>query len=161
MQSPAIADTQERLLLCLDRSSGSPVWQKAVLTAPLERKNSLNSFASSTPATDGGLVYAAFLDRDTMFVAAYDFGRRRRWVVHPGPFASMHGVCSSPLLYGDTVIRVYFLNDKGVMNVVKPGPRFERVAQDGIGEKCFASPAIGNGQILLRGERHLFCIGSK
>jgi hypothetical protein len=45
----AIPDTQERLLLCLGRSSGSPVWQKAVLTAPLERKNSLNSFVSSTP----------------------------------------------------------------------------------------------------------------
>ena len=55
--------------------------------------------------------------------------------------------------------QVYCLNDKGVMNVVKAGPQFERLAQNEIGEKCFASPAISNGQILLRGDKHLFCIG--
>ncbi len=55
--------------------------------------------------------------------------------------------------------RVYFLNDKGMMNVVKVGPQFERVAQNEIGEKCFASPAISQGHIFLRGEKHLFCIG--
>ena len=54
---------------------------------------------------------------------------------------------------------VYFLNDNGVMNVVKPGPRFERVAQNEIGEKMFASPAISGGKIFLRGDKHLFCIG--
>jgi len=55
--------------------------------------------------------------------------------------------------------RVYFLNDKGVMNVVKVGPRFVCIAQNELGEKCFASPAISQGQIFLRGDRHLFCIG--
>jgi hypothetical protein len=53
---------------------------------------------------------------------------------------------------------VFFLNDKGVMNIVKPGPVFERVAQNALGEKCFASPAISEGQIFLRGENHLYCI---
>ena len=53
----------------------------------------------------------------------------------------------------------YFLNDKGTMNVVKVGPGLQRVAQNEIGEKCFASPAISHGQIFLRGETHLFCIG--
>ncbi len=56
--------------------------------------------------------------------------------------------------------RVYFLNDKGVMNVVKVGPQFERVAQNDIGEKCFASPALSQGRIFLRGDKHLFCIGN-
>jgi hypothetical protein len=56
--------------------------------------------------------------------------------------------------------RIYFLNDKGVMNVVKAGPEFDRLAQNDIGEKCFASPAISQGQLFLRGERHLFCIGA-
>jgi outer membrane protein assembly factor BamB len=54
---------------------------------------------------------------------------------------------------------VYFLNDNGVMNVVKPGPPFERMAQNEIGEKTFASPAISDGQLFIRGEKHLFCIG--
>jgi outer membrane protein assembly factor BamB len=45
------------------------------------------------------------------------------------------------------------------MNVIQPGPAFVRLAQNEIGEKCFASPAISHGQILLRGDRHLFCVG--
>ena len=57
--------------------------------------------------------------------------------------------------------RIYFLNDNGVMNVLKAGPRFARLAQNELGEKCFASPAISHGQLLLRGEKHLFCIGAK
>jgi hypothetical protein len=54
---------------------------------------------------------------------------------------------------------VYFLNDQGVMNVVKPGPTFSLVARNEIGEKTFASPAISAGRIYLRGENHLFAIG--
>lgn len=44
------------------------------------------------------------------------------------------------------------------MNVVTAGPEFIRVARNAIGEKCFASPAISQGQLFLRGEHHLFCI---
>ncbi|HYG35319.1 MAG TPA: hypothetical protein VEC99_11070 [Clostridia bacterium] len=40
------------------------------------------------------------------------------------------------------------------------GPEFNRLAQNEIGQKCFASPAISHGQIFLRGEKHLFRIGS-
>src|SRR5207253_2857838 len=54
---------------------------------------------------------------------------------------------------------VYFLNDNGVMNIIRPGPEFERVARNELGEKCFASPAISRGQMFLRSENHLFCIG--
>lgn len=329
------AATEERLLLCIDRETGKILWQTKVLAAPLERKHNLNSYASSTPATDGQFVYVAFLDRDQMFAAAYDFKGHQRWAVHPGPFSSMHGFCSSPILYRNKVIlngdhdgdsylvaldradghtvwktprqnhtrsycapliremaggtqmvlsgdkcvasydpqngslrwiidgpteqfvaspvysektglvyitggfpahhilairtdgagnvtqthvawrttrgaayvpspiiegdyflvvsdsgvahcfdakdgelawaerlgeqhaslvsaegRVYFLNDQGAMNVIQPGPEFARLAQNEIGEKCFASPAISQGQIFLRAEKHLFCIGS-
>jgi hypothetical protein len=55
--------------------------------------------------------------------------------------------------------RVYFLNDKGTMTVVKVAAEFTRLAQNEIGEKCFASPAISQGQIIMRGEKSLFCVG--
>jgi len=330
----ALADTQERLLLCLDRKTGELLWKQKVLSAPFEQKHELNSFASSTPATDGERIYVSFLDRDHMFAAAYDFQGKELWNNRPGPFSSMHGFCSSPLIYRDKVIlngdhdgdsylvalsrtdgrmiwktarenhtrsycapliremagrqqmvlsgdkcvasydpeegerrwvidgpteqfvaspvysektglvyitggfpahhilairpngtgnvtgthivwrttkgaayvpspiiagdyflvvsdsgvaycfeaangnvawterlgvehaslvsaegRVYFLNDRGVMNVVKPGPQFVRLAENDLGESFFASPAISRGQIFLRGEKHLFCIG--
>src|ERR1043166_8635068 len=100
----AVTESQTRLLLCLERRSGKILWRRTVLASPLEAKHTLNSFASSTPATDGELVYAAFLDRDRMFVVAYDFSGELRWVVHPGPFFSHHGFCSSPVLYRNLVI---------------------------------------------------------
>ena len=56
---------------------------------------------------------------------------------------------------------VYFVSDAGVTRIVRPGPEFELVAENPIGERCYASPAISGGQILLRGERHLFCIGTR
>jgi hypothetical protein len=55
---------------------------------------------------------------------------------------------------------VYFLNDDGVMNVVKAGPAYEPIARNELGEKTYASPALSGGQIFLRGFRNLYCIGS-
>lgn len=332
----ADTDEQKRLLLSLEASTGTILWKRTVLSSPLEHKNSLNSYASSTPAADGTSVFVAFLDRDQMFVAAYGFEGNRQWEVRPGPFSSIHGFCSSSLLFKDKVIlngdhdgdsylvalsrtdghtvwktarqnhtrsycvplireiagrmqmvlvgdkcvasydpetgkqywviqgpteqfvaspvyhepsglvlitggfpehhilairpdgngdvtdthiawrttegaayvpspiierdyflivsdggvahcfeaksgkliwkqrlgeehaslvsaegHVYFLNDKGTMNVVKVGTEFVRLAQNDIGEKCFASPAISDGRIFLRSEKHLWCIGSR
>ncbi len=99
-----LEDSQERILLRFDRSSGRLLWQQVVLTSPLEEKHQLNSFASSTPATDGRRVYVTFLDRHEMVVAAYEFSGRRAWLVRPGAFSSKHGYCSCPVLFEDKVI---------------------------------------------------------
>jgi outer membrane protein assembly factor BamB len=56
---------------------------------------------------------------------------------------------------------VYFLSDAGVSTLVKPGPDFTVVARNEIGEHCFASPALSDGQIFIRGDQHLFCIQKK
>src|SRR5262249_30900456 len=100
----AAPENEERLLLCLSLQTGEILWRTAVLSAPMEHKHSLNSFASSTPATDGELVFTAFLDKDKMFVAAYDFRGKQRWAARPGDFASMHGFCTSPILHRDKVL---------------------------------------------------------
>jgi len=104
----------ERVLICLDRISGKPLWQRTVITAPLEKKHRLNSFASGTPVADGELGYLTFLDPDfaapaevtpgDMVVAAYDFAGNQRWLVRPGRFASRHGYCTSPVLFKDKLI---------------------------------------------------------
>lgn len=95
---------QRRLLLCLDRRDGKLLWERTVLTSPLERKHKLNSFASATPATDGTRVYVAFLQYPDMVVACYDFDGNEVWKCSPGKFYSAHGFCSSPVLYKDLVI---------------------------------------------------------
>ena len=53
----------------------------------------------------------------------------------------------------------FFISDNGEVNVIKPGPKFERVAQYQLGESCYASPAISDGQVFVRGFQHLFCFG--
>ena len=56
---------------------------------------------------------------------------------------------------------VYFLNDEGVMNVVRASSEFTPIAKNELGERTFASPAISKGQLFLRSEQHLFCIGNR
>lgn len=94
----------KRVLLRVDRDSGSVRWQRTVLVAPLEPIHRLNSYASSTPATDGERVYVAFLDRAEMVVVAFDFAGNRVWESRPGPFASKHGFCTCPVIHRDVVI---------------------------------------------------------
>jgi outer membrane protein assembly factor BamB len=53
---------------------------------------------------------------------------------------------------------VYFINDDGEINVIKPGPTYQRVAKYTLGESCYASPAISGGRVFLRGSEHIFCI---
>jgi outer membrane protein assembly factor BamB len=63
---------------------------------------------------------------------------------------------SSPVLANGLV---YMPNDEGVITVIKPGPVFSSVSKNSIGEKMYASPAISDGKIYIRGFQHLFCIG--
>lgn len=100
----ALPDTEERVLLCYDAASGRRLWQSTVLTSPLERVHALNSHASSTPATDGGRVFTAFLDVREAVVSAHDLEGRQVWQLRVGPFSSMHGFCSSPVVFEDLVI---------------------------------------------------------
>lgn len=330
----ALSDKEDRVLLCLDRKTGKILWQQTILHASLEQKHQENSFASSTPVTDGEKIYIGALDGEDVVVAAYDFSGNRIWQSRPGTFSSPHGYGSSPVLFQDKVIinadskgdaflaalsrtdgktiwkvpqenhflsystplireaagraqmfhcgdkgvaahdpndgsrlwfvdgpsdefvvspiynerlellfissgypkqvilaikpdgqgdvteshvawratqgapyvpslitegdyllsvstkgvafcyeaatgnilwqeklgkhhaspvsadgLVYFLNDDGVMNVIKPGKEFVRVAQSELGETAYASPAVSQGQLFVRGDKHLFCFG--
>jgi outer membrane protein assembly factor BamB len=100
----AMPATEERLLLCLDRDSGKELWRRTVFTSPLERKHRENSYASSTPATDGKRVFVSFLDGENAVLAAYDLDGKQQWVVRPGVFHSQHGFSSSPVVFEDKVI---------------------------------------------------------
>lgn len=107
-----LEEENDRLLICVDRPSGKVLWQRSVMKSPLEKKHHLNSYASSTPATDGKLVYVSFLQGSQageakgarMAVAAYDFDGKRQWLVYPGVFSSVHGYCSCPVLFEDKLI---------------------------------------------------------
>ena len=99
-----VAEKEERVLLCLDRRTGKILWQTTVLKAPLEKKNGENSYASSTPATDGEKVYVTFLSGSDVVAAAFDFAGKQVWLVRPGTFVSQWGFCSPPQIFEDKII---------------------------------------------------------
>jgi len=102
--SSCVEKEENRILVCVDRTNGNIVWDKVVLKSPLEKKHGLNSYASSTPATDGKYVYVTFFDKPKMVVVCYDFDGREIWRKSPGEFKSQHGFCSPPILYENMVI---------------------------------------------------------
>ena len=103
----------DRLLMCLDKATGRELWRRTVCSSSLEKKHTLNSYASGTPTTDGRTVFVTFLENDSpvpeenhgrMVVAAYDLDGGLKWVVRPGEFSSKHGYCSSPVMFEDLLI---------------------------------------------------------
>lgn len=95
---------EERRLLCLDARDGQTRWDREVLASSRERKHRLNSYASSTPVTDGRHVWSAFLREREFWVFCHDLEGNLVWKRSPGEFHSVHGFCSSPVLWKDTVI---------------------------------------------------------
>ncbi len=99
-----LEDAGERKLLCLDRKDGRVLWDRVIVKSDLEHKHDLNSFASSTPVTDGKHLWFAFFDNPRFTVFCYDLDGTLTWKATPGEFHSVHGFCSSPVLYKDLVI---------------------------------------------------------
>jgi outer membrane protein assembly factor BamB len=54
---------------------------------------------------------------------------------------------------------VYFTDDNGITYVLNTkADKLDVLFKNPIKEKCFSSPAFSDGDIFLRGEKHLFCI---
>ena len=57
--------------------------------------------------------------------------------------------------------RIYILSEEGLTLVLRPGPRYEELARNHLGERCLASMAVSQGDFFIRSEEHLFRIGSR
>ena len=55
--------------------------------------------------------------------------------------------------------KIYVQTEGGECYVVKPGPQFEILAVNKLDEIFCASPAVSADRILLRGRKHLYCVG--
>lgn len=99
---------KERQLMCLDRSSGKILWTRAFLVADLEKKHKENSYASSSPTTDGETVFVTTMENGSNVVmAAYDFGGNQKWLNRTiGYFYSQWGFTHNPVLWKDRVFIV-------------------------------------------------------
>ena len=80
-------------------------------------------------------------------------------VVYEGGRVEAPGNVMASLLAVDG--KILMVNRDGDATFVKAGPVHEVIATSAIEEPVYATPAITAGRIYLRGERHLFAIGSK
>jgi outer membrane protein assembly factor BamB len=88
-------------LLCLDRLTGTVLWDKEVFQQKLRHKQKLNSYASSTPVTDGQRVYVLASDGS---LAAVSTEGSIIWTYRDFEYFSEHGLAVSPILYKDLLI---------------------------------------------------------
>lgn len=105
----------ERLLLRYDRETGKKVWERVVLTAPVESMHRENSAASSTPVTDGTHVYTSFQNGKRVDIQCYNFTGERIWGVQPLQFAGEHGYSYTPIVHEDLVIFDFAQNDEAAV----------------------------------------------
>ena len=55
--------------------------------------------------------------------------------------------------------KILLTSEDGDTFVIKAGPQHAVVATNSLGEPVYASPAISDGMIFIRGEKNLFAIG--
>jgi len=90
-------------VVCIDRDSGKIVWQSTAWEGtPYDNRHRKSSYAASTPATDGKLVYAFF---GTEGLYAYDFKGKLAWKADLGKLGTVGmGTGTSPILFDNLVI---------------------------------------------------------
>jgi outer membrane protein assembly factor BamB len=106
-----------------------------------------------TPVTDGTHFYIV-RDNGVMFCLDARTGK----VVY-GPERLRPGTYSGSQVLADG--KIYVTNEDGVTMVVKAGPTFEILAENELGEYTLSSPAISDGQLLIRTESALYAIGKR
>ncbi len=67
-------------------------------------------------------------------------------------------VTASPIAFDDKIL---LTSEDGDTYVIKAGAKHEVIATNSVGEPVYASPAVADGMIFIRGEKHLFCITAK
>jgi len=89
-------------ILCVNASDGRELWRAphALGKVPM---NTLNSYASATPALDGKHVYVAWPGVEETTLAALTHDGKEAWTAKLPGSRARHGVGSSPITFGDKV----------------------------------------------------------
>lgn len=106
-----------------------------------------------TPAVSGGKVYVVG-DRGEVACVDPKDGATVWTGELPKKAASYY---ASPLVAGD---KLYATREDGVIFVVSIAGKLSLLSENDMGERVIASPVPVNGKLLIRGEKHLFCIAA-
>ena len=67
-------------------------------------------------------------------------------------------VSASPVMIDG---KIFVINENGTVFVFAAAKTFDLLGKNELKERVFASPAVANGRLYVRGAKHLFCIGTK
>ena len=83
--------------------------------------------------------------------------------VETGAVVKTARVGSAPASYSASPIatggRIYLANEDGIVFVLKAGKDWEVIASNDLGEPIYATPALSQGRIFVRGAKSLFAFG--
>lgn len=100
----AFPSSGERVLMRVNAETGEIEWRRNLFTAPRESMHRENNSASSTPVTDGSLVFTSFQNGNRVDLRAYDFSGREVWAIQPLQFEGEHGYSYTPVIHGDLLL---------------------------------------------------------
>ncbi len=106
-----------------------------------------------TPATDGTYLYV-LTDRGLLYCLDLTTGKALY-----GPQRLRPAIYSSSPLLADG--KLYVTSEEGLTSVVKAGPRFELLAENALDGYTLSSPLAAGGQLFIRTQQALYCIGGK
>lgn len=110
------------------------------------QKRQVGKYAS--PLLVDGLIYTA---AEESFLSCLDAATGEEvWAERVG------GKFAASPVYADG--RLYFFSQEGVTTVIKPGRKFELLAQNALDDGFMASPAVSDNALFLRTKSHLYRI---
>jgi outer membrane protein assembly factor BamB len=104
IRPPVPTNPYQFVVLCIDRTNGKTLWQKiAREEVPHEGHHKDHGFASSSPVTDGKLLFVNFGSRG---LYCYDLDGNLKWEKNLGRMQTRNGFGegASPALHGDTLV---------------------------------------------------------
>jgi outer membrane protein assembly factor BamB len=188
--SPVLANVDGRYMLILlgnpdlsayDIETGRQLWSV----------NCMSGEVGPSPAYGGGLVYAAneyarmvgvnpktgeqvwqdnyylpevasLLYHDGLVYVATTFAVLAAFEAATGEFLwefdTDDGFYSSPVIADN---KLFIFDTGGKAYIFRPGREPDLIATSELGERVFATPVFAEGRMYIRGNKHLYCIGSR
>ena len=122
-------ETAKRMVLCLDALDGHTLWQRDFPSKKYSQ-NGQNGFATATPAADAEGVVLTWTTPEEVTLLALDLDGKDLWRRNLGPFVSLHGSGSSPVIMGGLAILDNEQGDFKTVNRPADAPKSFLIAVD-------------------------------
>lgn len=121
--------------------------------------------------TDSHLVWK--LSRSGPYIPSGLVYRNRLYVIDDGGRLTCYNAGNGELLWSQRLHgpytaslvaaagRIYALSEHGTVDVVAAGDRFELLAENELGARCLATPAIAEDELFIRSEDTLYCFAEQ